>query len=186
MLAARIAGRVLSRTVIFGFKGALVMMIAGVIEGAIFGIAFNFMPRLHSKDVSGSFNCAAMMLPLGFLTGLLVFAVAGALMGRRSNTYNLFTKIYQNAILGSFVGATIGAICLASLFAMLTWFTHKNFLLVPSIYIAPLSTGNLQASAFGGYLSGVVTGFFMGTAIGAWRGATNAIKRESSTRMETN
>ena len=183
MLAARIVGRVLSRAASFGFKGALVMMIAGAIEGMILGNVLNLMPRPQT-NTSGFEGGGLVMIVMGFATGLIVFAVVGAWTSRHDSTHNLFTKTYRSAIAGSFAGAIIGAICFASLFALLTWWTNGNFLPVPSR--APLlAAGSIQASAFIGYLLGVAVGFFAGTALGAWRGATNAIKQESSTRMET-
>ncbi len=185
MLAARIAGRVLSRTISFGFKGALVMAIAGVFEGFVFGIAFDFVPRPHPEEMDGSQMGALLMLFLGFVTSLLVFSIAGVLTSRRNDVRSHFTKMCRSAVVGSCVGILVGTVCFTSLFAMLTWLTAGSFLPVPARSLW-LSAGNIQASAFMGYLIGVPLGFILGTSLGAWRGAVNSIKHESSTRMETN
>ncbi len=185
MLAVRIAGRVLSRTASFGFKGALAMAVAGVFEGFILGAPLDLMPHPQEQGANGSQSGALVMMLFGLLFELLVFAFVGAWTSRRDDARVVFAKSYRSAITGSFVGAIIGAVCFASLFAMLTWLTNGNFLPVPARSLW-LALGSIKASAAIGYFMGIIVGFFAGTALGAWRGATTAIKRESSTRTETN
>ena len=180
MLAARIAKRVLSRMISFGFKGALVMAIAGTFEGLVFGIALNFVPRPQSA-INGSQDGALLMAILGFVIGLLVFSFAGGLTSRRNDARQLFAQVARSAVIGSFVGAISGAICFASLFAMLTWWTQGKFLPV-DVRAPMMAMGSILASAFMGYLLGVALGFFVGTAFGAWRGAVKSAQQESSTR----
>lgn len=185
MLATRIAGRVLSRMASFAVKGALVMAIAGAFEGCVFGIALNFMryfPQL--RNASGSQTGAMIMMPSGFFTGFFVFAFAGALTSRRNEVHVVFAKVYRSAIVGSFFGALICALCFASLFALLTWVTNGNFLPVPTrTFYLPVEY--IQVSTFVGYLIGVGVGFFLGTLCGVLYATSRITKSESSTRTET-
>lgn len=178
MLAARIVSRVLSRMASFGFKGALVMTLAGVVEICLLQGPWEWLPTSVAPDANAF---VVPLLSFFAFTGFVVFATVGALTSRSNDVYALFTKMYRIAIIGSFVGAIIGAICFSSLFAMLTWITNGKFDFLPA-HSPMLALEMLQANAAVGYCLGVFLGFLVGTSLGAWRGAATFQKNESSTR----
>lgn len=185
MLAARIAGRVLSRAGYFALRGLRVGCLCGVASGtfagAAIGISWAFIPSTSLFKflgvsstpfekfwlavllaIGGAFNGLFCGACLGAVTETVVFGIAGALSGKCDDAKSLVNHVSQNVLRPSFWGTCTGTTCGIASASMLTK------------VLQPLEG---MSWVFWGCIFGAVGGFMAGSFYGAI-GSTLSYQKE--------
>ena len=201
MLAARIAGRVLSRVALFAGLGFLVGISSGGVAGAICGgllvlltpvldvMSNHVLPSFPQKFgdvvffklvsfVGCSVFGAIYGMFVGAISGACSFALVGAWFAKVLNQKHITTRVSELCVRDSVCGSLVGALCGAFTLSLWAWMFHLYFK-------QDLPTTGYFYGATGGCALGI---FYRAVSSGLLSAKIEKeqLKLESSTRMETN